>query len=94
MKDVFRHNGQRYVKITPVQQLKSQNEEMSHDVMRQSLENDQLGHECNVLNVENTDLLESNANLAFKVNELESQINILNNTNEDLQAEIDDWRNK
>jgi len=73
MKNIFRFDGEHYVRITPVQQLKARIAELEK---------------------ENTDLLESNANLAFQVDELESTINILNNTNEDLRAEIDDWRNQ
>jgi len=73
MKDIFRWDGWRYARITPIQQLKARIAELEK---------------------ENTDLLESNANLAFQVDELESTINILNNTNEDLRAEIDDWRNQ
>ena len=73
MKDIFRWDGWRYARITPIQQLKARIAELEK---------------------ENTDLLESNANLAFQVDELESTINILNNTNEGLRAEIDDWINQ
>jgi len=73
MKDIFRWDGWRYARITPIQQLKARIDELEK---------------------ENTELLENNANLAFRVNELESDINMLNNTNEDLRAEIDEWRNQ
>ena len=73
MKDIFRWDGWRYARITPIQQLKNRIDELEK---------------------ENTELLEKSSNLAFQVNELESDINILDNTNEDLRTEIDDWRNK
>lgn len=80
MKNIFRFNGEHYVRITPVQQLKNRIDELEKD-------NKRLEHENTVFN-------ENNANLEFRVEELESDINILNNTNEDLRAEIDDWRNQ
>ena len=80
MKSIFRFNGEHYVRITPVQQLRARIAELEKDNKR--------------LEDENTVFNEDNANLAFKVEELESDINILNNTNEDLRAEIDEWRNQ
>ena len=80
MKDIFRWDGWRYARITPIQQLKARIGELEKDNKR--------------LEVENTVFNENNANLAFQVDVLESTINILNNTNEDLRAEIDDWRNQ
>lgn len=80
MKNIFRFNGEHYVRITPVQQLKNRIDDLEKD-------NKRLEHENTVFN-------ENNANLAFRVEEIESDINILNNTNEDLRAEIDEWRNQ
>ena len=80
MKNIFRFNGEHYVRITPVQQLKNRIAELEEENKR--------------LEDENTIFNENNANLAFKVEELESDINMLNNTNEDLRAEIDEWRNQ
>lgn len=54
----------------------------------------QLKNRITELEKENTELLESNANLAFHVNEQESQINILSETIEDLEIELDGWENR
>ena len=80
MKSIFRFNGEHYVRVTPFQQLKARIYELEKENKR--------------LEDENTVFNENNANLAFKVEELESDINMLNNTNEDLRAEIDEWRNQ
>ena len=87
MKSIFRFNGEHYVRITPVQQLKARIADLNKQVENLAFD---LQHSEN----SNTALNEENANLAFQVDELESTINMLNNTNDDLRAEIDDWRNQ
>ncbi len=115
MKNIFRFNGQHYVRITPIQQLKARIAELECELKRyknankisesiidakssiindRDLLSDDLEKEVIRLGSENTILNEENANLSFQVNELESDINILNNTNEDLRSEIDSWRNQ
>jgi len=115
MIDIFRHDGEHYVRITPVQQLKNRIAELEKENLnladRVEFFDSELS-DCKTesfsylelykseasknfnLEKENTDLLESNADLAFQVDELESTVNMLNNTNEDLRAEIDEWRNQ
>ena len=101
MKNIFRFNGEHYVRITPVQQLKARIAELEEENKRLEDESEKiidinadLSFKICDLEKENTVFNENNANLAFKVEELESDINMLNNTNEDLRAEIDDWRNQ
>ena len=55
---------------------------------------DQLKARITQLEKENTEILENNANMSFKVNELESEINILNEVIANIKAELEEWENQ